>query len=266
MRIAADGDSVNVHYTGFLDDGTEFDSSRGGEPLNFVIGAGTVIRGFDDAVRGLRVGASRRSRIEAERAYGQRSDELIISISAASIPKEMKLKVGDRVPLSNGMRGCVVDVNEKEVRLDANHELAGKALTFDMQLVSFFEPVLQPVQEGLKRIIFGLGCFWGKFLRWLRAPLAVARVKGVISTKVGYTQGTLVNPSYEQVCSGTSGHVEAVAVDYDESVVSYEELLELFWERLGRWALTLNQVGNDVGCFAYSFLCFVALAFLFNCG
>ncbi|CAN8062738.1 unnamed protein product [Agarophyton chilense] len=240
MRIATDGDSVSVHYTGYLDDGSEFDSSRGGEPLNFVIGAGTVIRGFDDAIRGLRVGDSRRSRIESEMAYGQRSEELVISIAAESVPKELKLKVGDRVPLSNGLRATVLEMGEKEVRLDANHELAGKDLTFDMELVGFSEAVLQPVQDGLKRAIFGLGCFWG-------AELAFQRVKGVVSTKVGYTQGKEVKPSYEQVCSGTTGHVEAVAVDYDESVVRYEDLVKLFWKRLGKSALTADQVGNDVG-------------------
>lgn len=71
-------------------------------------------------------------------------------------------------------------------------------------------------------------------------------MNGVISTKVGYTQGTTERPTYRQVCSGTTGHAEAVAVDFDPSAVSYKELVDLFWERLGKSALTLNQVGNDV--------------------
>ena len=78
------------------------------------------------------------------------------------------------------------------------------------------------------------------------AELAYQRVPGVVSTKVGYTQGTKQNPTYREVCSGTTGHAEAVAVDFDPSVVSFEALVDLFWERLGKSALTLNQVGNDV--------------------
>lgn len=83
------------------------------------------------------------------------------------------------------------------------------------------------------------------------AELAYQRVQGVVSTKVGYSQGTAVNPTYQQVCSGSTGHTEAVAVDFDPYVVSYQDLLGLFWERLGDSALTLNQVGNDVSNFLF---------------
>lgn len=81
------------------------------------------------------------------------------------------------------------------------------------------------------------------------AELAYQRVPGVVSTKVGYTQGQMETPTYQQVCSGSTGHAEAVAVDYDPEKVSFEKLVDLFWERLGGSALTLNQVGNDV-CFS----------------
>lgn len=241
MRVATDGDSVEVHYTGFLDDGSKFDSSRDrGDPLSFVVGAGTVIRGFDDAVRGLKVGESRKTRIEPERAYGERSDEMMLTVPRHMVPEEMTLSPGSKVPLSNGMMALVVEVTDKEVKLDMNHELAGKALTFDMELIGFQEMVLGPPQAGLKRAVFGLGCFWG-------AELAYQRVPGVVSTKVGYTHGETENPTYEQVCSGNTGHAEAVAVDYNPTEVSFEQLVDLFWERLGKSALTLNQVGNDVG-------------------
>lgn len=79
------------------------------------------------------------------------------------------------------------------------------------------------------------------------AELAYQRVPGVASTKVGYTQGEKEDPTYQQVCSGSTGHVEAVAVDFNPKEVSYEQLVNLFWERLGGSALTLNQVGNDSG-------------------
>lgn len=80
------------------------------------------------------------------------------------------------------------------------------------------------------------------------AELAYQRVEGVVSTKVGYCQGMTENPTYEQVCSGGSGHVEVVGVDFDESKVCYQQLLDVFWRRLGESAVTLNQVGNDVCC------------------
>lgn len=241
MREAQDGDAVLVHYTGYLDDGTQFDSSRQrNDPLSFVLGAGSVIRGFDNAVRGMSVGESVRARIEAKNAYGERREDLVIKMSTASIPDSVDVRKGLKLPLSNGMMGLVVDVDDKEVTLDVNHELAGKALTFEMELVGFEEKVLGEPAKGLERAVFGLGCFWG-------AELAYQRVAGVISTKVGYAQGQVENPTYQQVCSGSTGHAEVVAVDFDSTQVPYGELLDLFWARLGNNALTKDQVGNDVG-------------------
>lgn len=190
-------------------------------------------------MRGLEVGQSRRTRIETDRAYGERTEEMIFSVERNAFPTGVPVEIGKQVPLSNGMSATIVEMTDSSVKLDANHELAGKPLTFEMQLVAFAETVLSPVSDGLERAIFGLGCFWG-------AELAYQRVKGVVSTKVGYTQGSMDNPTYQQVCSGSTGHTESVAVDFDPSVVSFEELLELFWSRLGDSALTLNQVGNDV--------------------
>lgn len=79
------------------------------------------------------------------------------------------------------------------------------------------------------------------------AELAFQRVEGVVSTKVGYSQGTTEKPNYSQVSTGETNHVEVVAVDFDPAVVSYQQLLDLFWERLGHYAITLHQVGNDSG-------------------
>lgn len=79
------------------------------------------------------------------------------------------------------------------------------------------------------------------------AELAYQRVEGVISTAVGYSQGETENPTYKQVCAGSTGHAEVVTVDFDASKVPYKQLVDIFWERLGKSALTLNQVGNDVG-------------------
>lgn len=113
-------------------------------------------------------------------------------------------------------------------------------LRFNMTLASSQENMLGPPAQGLERLICAAGCFWG-------LELAFQRVPGVISTRVGYTQGKTKNPSYRAVCFGITGHTEALAVDYDPKQTSYAKLLDLFWKRLGNSALTLNRAGNDVG-------------------
>lgn len=195
--------------------------------------------GWVQAVRGLQVGESRRTRIEAERAYGERSEDMVVKMERSRVPEGMEVVVGSKVPLSNGMMAVVVGADAEAVEVDANHELAGKALTFDLELVGFEESVLGAVGRGMERAVFGLGCFWG-------AELAFQRVAGVVATRVGYTHGHTEKPTYEQVCSGRTGHAEAVAVDFDPAQVSFERLVEVFWARLGQSAVTPNQVGNDV--------------------
>lgn len=114
------------------------------------------------ATRGLAIGESRRTRIEVSRAYGDRSEELLFTVERNAFPSGIPVEVGSRVPLSNGMTAGIVDVTDTSIKMDANHELAGKPLTFDMQLVAFAETVLSPAKDGLERAIFGLGCFWGE--------------------------------------------------------------------------------------------------------
>ena len=132
-RVAKAGDRVSVHYTGTLDDGTQFDSSKGREPLQFTVGAGDVIAGFDRAVTGLEVGKSVKVRMEAKEAYGERSDEFVVKVPAAQAPPG--LEVGQRVSLG-GRPAVVTAITTEEVTVDANHELAGKALNFEIELVS----------------------------------------------------------------------------------------------------------------------------------
>lgn len=229
---AAAGDFVSVHYTGTLDDGSVFDTSRteGRSPLEFQIGSGKVIKGFDKAVTGLAVGESRKLRLDPEDGYGQREDEAVITVPADRAPPG--LKEGDRVSLSNGLQAIVAKIGEEGVTIDLNPELAGKHLTFDVELLS-----LCPGSR-LRSVVFGAGCFWGP-------QLMFERVVGVLSTEVGYSQGTVKEPTYEQVCSGATGHTEVVKVVYDPEVVSFESLLDTFWAKHD--PTSKDRQGSDSG-------------------
>ena len=137
--MVQDGDLVEVHYDGTLDDGSTFDSSRErGTPLSFTVGTGQVIPGFDDAVRGLKVGDTRTVRIMPADAYGERSDELIIEVPYG--PDQSDVAVGDEVFLNTGQPAVVLEVKDGTVVLDANHSLAGQALTFDIEVLAITRP------------------------------------------------------------------------------------------------------------------------------
>ena len=127
------GSTVTVHYTGRLDDGTQFDSSRDRDPLTFELGKGQVIPGFESAVRDLEVGQTATVRLEPEEAYGHHDPEKVVSVPAERAPEG--LSVGDRVLLGQ-TPATVVSVEEDVVRVDANHPLAGEALTFELELVA----------------------------------------------------------------------------------------------------------------------------------
>ena len=137
--MVQDGDLVEVHYEGTLDDGSAFDSSRErGTPFSFEVGTGQVIAGFDDAVRGLRIGESREVRILPGAAYGERSDENIVEVPYG--PDQSDVTVGDKVFLNTGQAAIVLEVKKDSVVLDANHELAGQTLTFDIEVLSITRP------------------------------------------------------------------------------------------------------------------------------
>lgn len=139
MSSAKSGDTVRVHYTGKLGDGSVFDSSEGRDPLEFTVGSGQVIPGFDAAVSGMSPGDERSVTIPAADAYGERKEDLMIVVERSQIPQEIDPSVGQQLQLSQEGRAFVVtvaDVTAENITLDANHPLAGEDLTFDLQLVA----------------------------------------------------------------------------------------------------------------------------------
>jgi peptidylprolyl isomerase len=139
MLKAKQGDNVKVHYTGRLKDGTIFDSSEGKEPLGFQIGAGQMIKGFDTAVDGLEMGKKITAEIPAAEAYGEVNEELYFDVPKNNLPEDLKPEIGQQLAMTQP-NGQQVPVKVKEIKedivvIDANHDLAGKDLIFDIELV-----------------------------------------------------------------------------------------------------------------------------------
>jgi peptidylprolyl isomerase len=139
MSQAKSGDTVKIHYTGTLDDGSEFDSSAGREPLEFALGGGHVIPGFDSAVDGMAAGDSKTVTIPPGEAYGERHDQLVQEVPRTAFPEDMKPEVGMQLQSQSTdgqvMNLMVTEVAEESITVDGNHPLAGQALTFAIDLV-----------------------------------------------------------------------------------------------------------------------------------
>ena len=140
MQQVKAGDTVKVHYHGRLTDGTTFDSSEGREPLEFKVGSGQVIKGFDDGVTGMEVGQKKTINIPADEAYGAKNEEMVVNFPRANFPEDLNPEVGMQLNMTNGsgqvIPVVIMEVGEEEVILDANHPLAGQDLIFDLELVS----------------------------------------------------------------------------------------------------------------------------------
>ena len=143
MKQVKEGNVVKVHYTGKLINGEQFDSSVDREPLEFTVGAGQMIKGFDAAMPGMNLGEKKTINIAPEDGYGPRSEEAIIPFPKENIPADMKLEPGMQLTLSNQdgqpVPVIVVEVKDDVVVLDANHFLAGQELIFDIELVEIIE-------------------------------------------------------------------------------------------------------------------------------
>ncbi len=142
--MSNEGKKVRAHYRGTLDDGTQFDCSYDrGEPIEFTCGAHQMIAGFDAAVIDMEVGEKRTVHIPAADAYGERRDDLVLRFPAAQVPNIDEIKVGDKLflttPAGQPVPVAVIEVDAEGVTLDANHELAGKDLNFDIELVEVLD-------------------------------------------------------------------------------------------------------------------------------
>jgi FKBP-type peptidyl-prolyl cis-trans isomerase 2 len=139
MQQVKNGDTVKVHYHGRLTDGTTFDSSAGREPLQFEVGSGMVIPGFDNGVMGMVVGDKKTISIPVAEAYGPKNPDMIVAFPASEFPEDMELEVGMRLNMTNSeghvIPVVVTEIGEENVMLDANHPLAGEDLVFDIELV-----------------------------------------------------------------------------------------------------------------------------------
>lgn len=140
MSIAQKGNTVKVHYTGKLTDGTVFDSSHNRkEPIEFTIGQQSMIAGFEKAVEGMSVGDTKTTEIPANEAYGEKKEEMIVKVPKAEIPANINPEVGQQLAMqgNNGQQipVTVTEVSDGGITLDANHPLAGKDLIFELELV-----------------------------------------------------------------------------------------------------------------------------------
>jgi peptidylprolyl isomerase len=139
MTQAKEGDTVKIHYTGRLGDGSVFDSSSDREPLLFNIGSGQVIPGFDEAVTGMTVGEKKTALIPCEKAYGEPNPSMMMVVEKKHVPSDISPEVGQRLqvggPSGELLAVTVIEVNDENITLDANPPLAGEDLTFDIELV-----------------------------------------------------------------------------------------------------------------------------------
>ena len=139
MQQAQQGDKVRVHYHGKLRNGETFDSSQGREPLEFTVGSGQVIKGFDDGVKGMQVGDKKTVEIAVGDAYGEKSQDMLIEFPKDQFPDDVSPEIGQQLMMSNGSGQqfpvVIAEVREESVVLDANHPLAGQDLIFDIELV-----------------------------------------------------------------------------------------------------------------------------------
>ena len=139
MATIKEGDTVKVHYTGTIADGTVFDTSKEREPLEFTLGEGKLIPGFEKAVVGMKVGDTSKVTIPSDEAYGEKREDMVIDVDKGQIPPDIKPEVGQQLQVQQKDGGAIpvviTEITDETVQLDANHPLAGQDLTFEIEVV-----------------------------------------------------------------------------------------------------------------------------------
>lgn len=201
--------------------------------VSFVLGRGGYLPSLHETVASMKEGESQTA-LAVDAGFGEYMDAAKATLPIAQAPAGLKEGVSVMIQTSQGQqRAVVTEMTEDTFTLDANHPKAGTKLELDVELLS--------VDAGAVKhevATFAGGCFWGTELQYMR-------MRGVVATCVGYTQGTLEQPTYSEVCSGTTGHTEACQIVYDPKRCPYELLCAKLFETID--PTVLNRVGNDVG-------------------
>lgn len=210
---------------------------------SFVLGGGNYLPGLHELIEGMRIGDEVKA-VSIDGGWGKYNPDLVIDVPKCNLTKMKNvdtITVGATLNLKGGIQVSVLKVTENTITVDANHPLAGSGYSCDLKLLNverYPESKLHYSQHGsgnespnLEVATWAMGCFWGGELAFMRTP-------GVVGTRVGYTQGVKIDPTYEDVCQGDTKHREAIVVVYDNRVVTYKELIAVFMERL---AATINQ-------------------------
>mmetsp|Transcript_19730 Transcript_19730/g.47648 ORF Transcript_19730/g.47648 Transcript_19730/m.47648 type:complete len:431 (-) Transcript_19730:202-1494(-) len=238
--------------------------------ISFVLGEGNYLPALHELVKGLQVGSSL-TKVSIDAGFGHHDPNLVIEVPFQNlfktvlnydVKKRRQVKPQQILHLKGGFQVTVVKVieddededekNGKIVVVDANHPLAGSSYSCSLQVVSIdskprhatVETETSPSSPSspsspfFKVATVALGCFWG-------GELAMMRLKGVVGTKCGYTQGHVEHPTYEQVCEGHTNHREAIQVIYDTRVCSYEQILNVYFERLAATLLLSNTTPDE---------------------
>lgn len=230
--------------------------------VSFVVGGGNYLPGLHELVEGMRIGDAVKS-VSIDGGWGKRNPDLVIDVSKNNL-KKMKntenIVVGATLNLKGGIQVSVLKVSHDTITVDANHPMAGCGYSCDLKVLHVEPYPTQKllyndhlpksgVSSHLEVASWAMGCFWGGELAFMRVP-------GVVGTRVGYTQGVKLNPTYEEVCQGITNHREAILVVYDSRFVSYEELAKIFLERLqatqNQYKIDLFQQDDDDASVQYS--------------
>ena len=233
-----------------------FDSS--GESITFVLGWGNYLPGLHELILtsspgGMSVGQEITNNVSVDAGFGRHSPDMVIEVPKTNLKKVQhieKIVPNTTLNLQGGIQVTVLDVTEDTIIVDANHPLAGSSYSCNLKVLGIDRYPVYKLLGGehvplagldvdvvddidqtssssspFEVATFAMGCFWGAELAFMRTP-------GVVGTRAGYTQGTVKNPSYDEIKEGHTEHRESVMVVYDSRVVSYKELLAVYNERL----------------------------------